>query len=46
VQLNAYEHGSTADFIALAETRAANLMLSETVFEPWLYEPGKPPPPS
>jgi aminopeptidase N len=36
-------NASTSDFITLAESRAGDPALSETLFGPWLFEPGKPP---
>jgi len=39
-----YSTATIAEFIALAEAVAADPGLSETVFQPWLYERGKPPP--
>ncbi len=42
---NAYANASTADFIALSEEISGDTSLSADVFEPWLFESGKPPPP-
>jgi aminopeptidase N len=42
VRENRYSNATIAEFIALAEAVSEDTGLSETVFQPWLYEPGKP----
>ena len=42
-QENRFANATIAEFIALAEAVSGDAGLSESVFEPWLYERGKPP---
>jgi aminopeptidase N len=42
---HAYGNATIDQFIALSESVAGDPGLSESVFQPWLFEPGKPPPP-